>query len=61
MKKDKFILTIITKILKFLSKLKCACCNSTCVVDKSINCPETENKIDDSYIDEIIESNTILE
>jgi hypothetical protein len=47
MKKEimEFILSIMDKTYKFLSKLKCSfcCCNSTCVVDKSVhNCPEEE-------------------
>ena len=46
MKKEimEFILSIMDKTYKFLSKLRCSfcCCNSTCVVDKSVHvdCPE---------------------
>lgn len=48
MKKElmEFILSIMDKTYKFLSKLRCSfcCCNSNCVVvDKSVhNCPEAE-------------------
>ena len=48
MKKElmEFILSIMDKTYKFLSKLRCTfcCCNSNCVVvDKSVhNCPEEE-------------------
>ena len=38
--KRKFILKIIEATFKFLSKMKCACCNSTCIVEK--DCPETK-------------------
>lgn len=50
MKKEimEFILSIMDKTYKFLSKLRCSfcCCNSTCVVDKSVHvdCPEEDNK-----------------
>ena len=37
-KKLNFILKIVEATFKFLSKFKCACCNSTCIVEK--NCPE---------------------
>ena len=39
-KKRNFILKIIEATFKFLSKMKCACCNSTCIVEK--DCPETK-------------------
>lgn len=43
-----FILAILDKTFKFLSKLRCSfcCCNSNCVVDKSVHvdCPEEANK-----------------
>lgn len=48
MKKEimEFILSIMDKTYKFLSKLRCSfcCCNSNCVVvDKSVhNCPEEQ-------------------
>ena len=47
-----FVLSVLDKVFKFFGKLRCACCNSQCVLDKSItnNCPEN-NIIDD--IDEI--------
>ena len=32
-----FILKIVKMSYKFLSKLKCACCNSKCDVDKSVH------------------------
>lgn len=50
MKKEimEFILSIMDKTYKFLSKLRCSfcCCNSTCVVDKSVHvdCPEAEEE-----------------
>tara|TARA_R110001632_G_scaffold157388_1_gene275711 strand:+ start:314 stop:532 length:219 start_codon:yes stop_codon:yes gene_type:complete len=50
MKKElmEFILSIMDKTYKFLSKLRCSfcCCNSNCVVvDKSVhNCPEAEEE-----------------
>mgnify|MGYP003679638453 CR=1 FL=1 len=49
MKKElmEFILSIMDKTYKFLSKLRCSfcCCNSNCVVvDKSVhNCPEEQD------------------
>ena len=48
-----FILKILDKTYKFLSKMRCSfcCCNSNCVVDKSVHvdCPdETKFKIDPS-------------
>ena len=45
MKKEimEFILSILDKTYKFLSKLKCSfcCCNSNCVVDKSVHISNT--------------------
>lgn len=38
-----FILAILTKLSAFFSKLRCACCNSQCVIDKSVNCPEKKD------------------
>lgn len=57
MKKEiqEFVLSILDKVFKFFAKLKCACCNSQCIVDKSINnnCPE--NNIIDN-IDEVFKT-----
>ncbi len=36
--KRNFILKLVEATFKFLSKFKCACCNSTCIVEKE--CPE---------------------
>ncbi len=58
MKKEimEFVLSILDKVFKFFGKLKCSCCNSQCIVDKSINnnCPE--NNITDN-IDEVFKTN----
>tara|TARA_R110002012_G_scaffold277713_4_gene465227 strand:- start:179 stop:364 length:186 start_codon:yes stop_codon:yes gene_type:complete len=52
MKKEvmEFVLAILDKMFKFFGKMKCACCVSTCIVDKSVNCPE--NNILDNNNDE---------
>ena len=50
-----FVLSVLDKVFKFFGRWRCACCNSTCVVDKSVNtnCPEN-NIIDD--IDEVFKT-----
>ena len=51
MKKElmQFILSILDKTYKFLSKLKCSfcCCNSNCTIDKSVHvdCEEVDNEL----------------
>jgi len=35
-----FVLSVLDRVFKFFGKWRCACCNSTCIVDKSVNCPE---------------------
>ena len=39
-----FILKVLDKSFKFLSKLRCSfcCCNSNCVVDKSVHVSKSE-------------------
>lgn len=32
-KKNKFILSVLDRVFSFLSKFRCACCNSTCIVN----------------------------
>ena len=46
----RFIIKLVDKFFKFLGKYKVICCNSNCMIDKSVNCPE--NKINDKYIEE---------
>jgi len=45
-----FILKILDKTYKFLSKLRCSCCccNSNCTIDKSVHvdCEDIENERD---------------
>ena len=46
-KRRNFILKLIEATFKFLSKFKCACCNSTCIVEKespTLNQNPTTNK-----------------
>lgn len=40
-----FILKVLDKSFKFLSKLRCSfcCCNSNCVVDKSVHVSKSED------------------
>jgi len=41
-KKHNFILKILDKVFAFLTKFKCACCNSTCIVgDEVLNNTES--------------------
>ncbi len=44
-----FILSILDKTYKFLSKLRCSCCccNSNCTIDKSVHvdCEEMDNEL----------------
>ena len=35
-----FVLSVLDRVFKFFGRWRCACCNSTCIVDKSVNCPE---------------------
>lgn len=37
-----FVLSVLDRVFKFFGRWRCACCNSQCIVDKSINnnCPE---------------------
>lgn len=41
-----FILKVLDKSFKFLSKLRCSfcCCNSNCVVDKSVHVSKSEDE-----------------
>ena len=58
-KKDlyEFITGIVTIVFKLFSKLRCACCNSTCVVDKSVEINiEEEKEIEDEMDDISIKS-----
>ena len=50
MNNKKFTLKIMDKLFKFFSRFKFACCNSNCMIDKSVNCPE--NNINDNDIDD---------
>ena len=48
--KRKFIIILVDAFFKFLGKFKVVCCNSSCMIDKSVNCPE--NNINDNDIDD---------
>ena len=41
-----FILKVLDRSFKFLSKLRCSfcCCNSNCVVDKSVHVSKSEDE-----------------
>ena len=52
--KNKFILTIIEKVFSFLSKFRCACCNSTCIIADNALPDNTKSK-------QLSESNLSLE
>lgn len=63
MKKElmEFILSIMDKTYKFLSKLRCSfcCCNSNCVVvDKSVHvdCPEADTTLRESKSESSLDS-----
>lgn len=45
-----FILKVLDKSFKFLSKLRCSfcCCNSNCVVDKSVHVSKSEDEDEDN-------------
>lgn len=47
-----FILKVLDRSFKFLSKLKCSfcCCNSNCVVDKSVH---VSNTTEDEDVDNL--------
>jgi len=44
-----FILKVLDKSFKFLSKLRCSfcCCNSNCVVDKSVHVSNTTEDVEE--------------
>ena len=52
-----FILKVLDKSYKFLSKLRCSfcCCNSNCSIDKSIHvdCDELKKSKSESSLDSI--------
>lgn len=39
-KKNKFILKVLDKVFTFLSKFRCVCCSSTCIVSKTSSLSE---------------------
>ena len=47
-----FILKVLDRSFKFLSKLKCSfcCCNSNCVVDKSLHVSNTTEDEDEDNL-----------
>lgn len=52
-KKQNFILKILDKVFAFLTKSRCACCNSTCIVgDEVLNNTESRPTSPNSDPDE---------
>tara|TARA_R110002153_G_scaffold50796_1_gene142778 strand:+ start:5091 stop:5267 length:177 start_codon:yes stop_codon:yes gene_type:complete len=49
-KKQGFILSVLEKVFKFLSKMRCVMCNSTCVVNKE--CPEKEIEREEELVEQ---------